>query len=718
MAADFYIRGDTTLDGKGFQQGLGRIGNIAVKGFAVVSGAAVGALGAIAAAGVKYNSSMEQYQTNLTTMLEGNTQAARELTSEIEKLAASTPLAMGDLMSAAQTLMAFGAADASNMTDTLQMLGDVALGDADKLQSLATAFGQMSSTGKLQGQDLLQFINAGFNPLVELEKMGYGTVASLKEQMSKGAISVEMVTAAFQHATSEGGTFYKAMEAQSKTLEGRLSTLEDNANALAGALTEELSAGLGDAVDVAIGIVDQLTAALESGGIEGFAQAGLNIVRSFVQKLWAQVPSLLQTGSDIIQQLTEGVVAGIPQMLGKALPMMKRFSATLREKAALLVDTGLAMITQLVQGISGSLPNLMRSIVPIVENFIGILTDNFPQIFNTGMELLGQIVSGLAAGIPQLLAWGLPMLAKLSGMIRENAGVLVDSGLSMIIQLVQGLINGLPSLIAYVPTIVENIAGIINDNFPKILATGVKLIWMLIQGIIDNIPNLIANAANIVSAIVSVISAMNWLNLGKNLLTAIKDGIVAMKSVTVAKAKEIFTNFLNTIKNIKWVDLGKNIVQGILNGIKSMAGAVFEAAKNLANAFVGKTEEEFEIGSPSRRMAREIGRWLPPGVAVGVEASTDDALTAIDDMANQMVSRAQLAIAEDNFTNAKTLRESGSGSAEALREAKEGPEQPDDTKGGHTTNFYQTINSHDSLSPSEMTREAEDFLERSKWQIP
>ena len=630
MAADFYVRGDTTLDGKGFQQGLDRLGSIAVKGFAVVSSAAAGALGTIAAAGVKHNSEMEQYQTNLTTMLEGNTQAARELTAEIEKLAASTPLAMGDLMSAAQTLMAFGAADASNMADTLQMLGDVALGDADKMQSLATAFGQMVSTGKLQGQDLLQFINAGFNPLVELEKMGYGTVASLKEQMSEGAISVEMVTAAFEHATAEGGTFYKAMEAQSKTMAGRLSTLSDNAAALAGALTEELSAGLGEAVDAAIGIVDELTAALESGGVEGFAQAGLSIVQSFVQGVWAQVPTILQAGKDLLAQFT----------------------------------------------------------------------------------------AGLSGGIPQLLAWALPMLTQLSGSIREHAGSLVSAGLDLIVQLVQGLIAGLPTLIAYVPTIVENIAGIINDNFPKILATGAQLIWMLIQGILGSIPDLIANAGNIVSAIVSVISAMNWLNLGKNLLTAIKNGIAAMQTATVSKAKEIFTNFLNTIKNINWMELGKDIVRGILNGIKSMAGAILEAAKNLASSFISRTAEAFEIGSPSRRMAREIGRWLPPGVAVGVEASTDDALTAIDDMADRMVSRAQLAIAEDNFASAGTLRDSASGSAEALREAKERPEPSEDSGSGHTTIFNQTVYTHDSLSESELTREAEDFMERSKWQIP
>ena len=100
---------------------------------------------------------------------------------------------------------------------TLKMLGDIAGADQNKLNGLALVFGQIQSTGRLMGQDLLQLINQGFNPLTEISKQTGMSVADLKKAMEKGAISADMVTLAFKSATSAGGLFYGNLEAQSQT---------------------------------------------------------------------------------------------------------------------------------------------------------------------------------------------------------------------------------------------------------------------------------------------------------------------------------------------------------------------------------------------------------------------------------------------------------------------------------------------------------------------
>jgi tape measure domain-containing protein len=123
--------------------------------------------------------------------------------------------------------MAFGI-EGQKIVPTLRMLGDVAGADQNKLKSLALVFGQIQSTGKLMGQDLLQLINQGFNPLNVISEQTGISMSKLKDAMAQGAISADMVTAAFQAATSEGGLFFGNLEAQSQTLQGRLSTLQDN----------------------------------------------------------------------------------------------------------------------------------------------------------------------------------------------------------------------------------------------------------------------------------------------------------------------------------------------------------------------------------------------------------------------------------------------------------------------------------------------------------
>lgn len=156
-------------------------------------------------------------------VLVGDEEKAADLLGRINDFAAATPFSKMNLEKAAQTMLNFGVGTDSVM-GKLKMLGDISMGDAQKLDSLALVYGQVEAAGKLAGQDLLQFINAGFNPLKELEAMTGKSYKELQELMSKGAITADHVAQAMAHATGEGGKFQGMMEAQSQTLAGRWST--------------------------------------------------------------------------------------------------------------------------------------------------------------------------------------------------------------------------------------------------------------------------------------------------------------------------------------------------------------------------------------------------------------------------------------------------------------------------------------------------------------
>lgn len=162
-------------------------------------------------------------------VLTGSAEKANAILKEIQQFASVTPFEQKDLIEASKLMLNFGLSVESVMP-SLRMLSDVAAGDANKLQSLTLAFSQVSSAGRLTGQDLLQFVNAGFNPLAEISAITGKSMAQLKDEMSKGAITADQVAQAFKRATSEGGRFYQMNQKQSATFNGLISTIKDNLN--------------------------------------------------------------------------------------------------------------------------------------------------------------------------------------------------------------------------------------------------------------------------------------------------------------------------------------------------------------------------------------------------------------------------------------------------------------------------------------------------------
>lgn len=188
-------------------------------------GIAVGAsILAIGASAIKVAGDMEALNAQFETML-GSAESASALMQDLIDFSVKTPFTPKQLANSAKVLLNFGVAEQDIITK-LKQLGDISGGSGEKLQSLAIVFGQIQSTGKLMGQDLLQLINAGFNPLQVLSEKTGKSVSQLKDEMSKGAISADMVAEAFRIATSEGGKFYGNMERLSNTLPGLLSTLQ------------------------------------------------------------------------------------------------------------------------------------------------------------------------------------------------------------------------------------------------------------------------------------------------------------------------------------------------------------------------------------------------------------------------------------------------------------------------------------------------------------
>lgn len=439
-----------------------------------------------------------------------------------------------------------------------------------------------------------------------------------------------------------------------------------------------------------------LWSSVEAGtGALSLASSGADKFNGVLQQMQAD-SGLTQTAYDTMTDTMAYKLDGVKtnaQNLGTAL--FDAVSGRLGEGVA-LAGGYLQTLSESVQqnGIAG----LAQGLAAV---FTDLTTNIGPQLLQTGIDLLGKLGEGLVTGIPQLLAQALPVVANLASGLRENAGQLVDAGIQFILNLATGLMNGLPTMIAYLPGIVSDIAGIINDNAPKLLVAGVQLIVTLGQGLIQAIPTLVENIPQILMAVANVITAFNWLNLGGNIIKLLGDGIKGMKGALTSGFKSVLDGGINYIKSLpaKFIEWGKDMIMGLVKGITGSVGAVVGAVKNVASTIA----TYIHFSRPDVGPLRLYEQWMPDfmsGLAKGIR----DNLWMVEDAADALA-----------LTTAQPMQLQVAGVLRGNQQTAAASWQPQPGVAYQQTNNFYT---HDSLSESELTREAEDMMNRLRWGIP
>lgn len=543
---------DTKIDSKGFKDGLSKIGSLTKTTFSAVATGITAITGAITAglvAGAKYNATIEQYATSFEVMT-GSAEKATEVVEKLKKLGAETPFEMTDLADTTQLLMNYGLT-AEDAISKMQMLGDISQGSAEKMNRIAMAYGQMSSAGKVQLEDIKQMIEAGFNPLQEISQTTGESMESLYDRISKGTISVDEITASMERSTSAGGKYFQSMEKQSKTVNGQLSTLKDNAQQLLGTLSEGFSNTLANNI---LPMLNEMTSGLQeafqTGGIEAFSSKIGEIFSTLLTKLAEALPQIVQMGANILQSL--------------------------------------------ITGIQDNLPQIVSSVIQVVSTLLQTFLQMLPQIVQMGVQIIIELIKGIAQQMPTLIPQIVDCIVLIVETLIDNIDLLIEAGMQLILGVGEGLIEALPRLIEKIPEIIDKLVNAIVENLPKLIRMGIEIVLKLALGLVQAIPTLISKIPELIG---SVLNALWQL-----------PGLV--------------------------VDVGKNIVTGIWNGISNMASWLWNKISGWCSSIFDSIKSFFGIHSPSTLFRDKIGKMLPQGLAIGIDADTDKALQAVKNMDN------------------------------------------------------------------------------------
>lgn len=658
--ADGTLIFDTKVESEGVSTGMSTVKKLFTAGMGfVVAKHAVG----LAKMGIAYNSQMQDFQSKFKVLLGSATKANKHV-AELRKLAMKTPFRTTDLAAASQQLLAFGV-NSNSVSGHLRRLGDISLGNKEKFQQLGLVFGQVSSQGKLMGQDLLQFINAGFNPLKELSKMGRGTYQELKDQMAQGKISFQDVQAAIEHATSKGGQFFNGMKEGSKTFAAQVDALKGNLEILAGNafkplynLLTRIVPHLGAVasklnkypkiIGAVTTAVTTLTAAMVTfyaaqkwaifnEAIRSSMGSAMKFFSAFHNSLWLN----LGVGVDkIIPGLgtkllnipigMQSAVGKLSSVLGSAGKSIAAFMAT---PAGIVVAVG-AAITALgvwVNKIGG-----VDKAIALIHSKIAAFKAKIPELINgigagfkVAVEGIKTVLFDVLPTVAKAIWKALPAALSTLGQLANNLGTYLFQKVG---QLAQAIATGLPKALQAVITAIPKVllelftrsgegakqggeqAGAkggegIALGFLKTFIVGMGKLALAIVTALPQIA--IAVVSGIVKCIPIILSAVG--NLAISVLNAIGRGLGSL--VTVA---------------VNWI---WGFIEGFLIGAANVINAVWNFAKTLPG----------KIASGIGSLVSTAINWLV-GFASGIRSGFAHAVSAVSSGARSLPGRVRGAI--------------------------------------------------------------------------
>lgn len=689
MAVDvFEMFAKLSMDSSDFDKGLEKVSNTAksvAKGISVAVGAGATAIGLLTKKAVDSYSDYEQNAGGIKKLY-------GDAYDSVMKNAINAYKTSG--MSAnkyMETATQFSASLISSLKGNSE--------EASKQTEVAMR--SISDNWNTFGGDLESITNAykGFSKqnytMLDNLKLGYG---GTKEEMER------LIDDANEYAKTIG----KASDMSIDSFSDIVTAIElvQEKQGVAGTTAKEAQTTIQGSLNMTKMAWENLLVAFGNTEVEGYLDNVGEAVDMFVSSATVAFNNVLPVVEKAFQGIVQAIDAVIP-IINKELPTM----------ISTLLPSLLTSATALVSGIVSALPALLSSIVETIPTIIstlmtqvdwsGIYTsmsealssvvsvfqelgakvfnwftgDGLAQLIQCGTQWIVGLSQGLVEGIPNLLEQALPMILQFAESLRENFGLIVDAGIQVLQNLVQGIANGLPTMIQYLQTIISEFCGLINDNLPKILEAGVQMLITLGQGIINAIPDLLANIPKIFEAVIAVWSALNWIDLGKNLIKWVTDGIknlssqipnavkaigqnaknffssidwsgaghnaikliaTAVKSVgnlVWTAVKNIGQTAFNSFKNINWADLGSNLVRGIWNGISNMTGWIINLIGGFTNKVLKSIKGFFGIHSPSKKTAW-VGKMLMEGMSKGIDDNASEVISSMADMGKEVMKEA------------------------------------------------------------------------------
>lgn len=596
------IKGDDSP----FQKVLGKIGSAvstAVKASAAAVGAASAGVAALGTACINAYADYEQLVGGVETLFKDSADTIQTYADNAYKTAG---LSANEYM---ETVTSFSASLLQSLdgdTEKAAAAADLAITDmADNANKMGTAMESIQNA--YQG-----FAKQNYTMLDNL-KLGYG---GTKEEMQRLLADAEKLSGV-KYDLSSYADIVEAIHVIQTEMGITGTTAKEASTTIQGSVASMKAAW----ANLMVGMADDT---------QNFDM----LLSNFIESIGTVADNLLPRIGVVIEGMGK-LVAGLAPEIASALPTLTN------ELLPNLVELGVQSISALAQGIQENGDSLAAGALSIVGTLAEGIAELLPMVADTAASLAVSLADGLTESLPNIIPVAIETISTLVENLTENANTVIDVGIQIILALGEGLIAALPQLIETVPQIVINIANVINDNAPKLVDTALYLITRLAVGLVQAIPTLVVNIPKIIEAIVAAFMAFQWLNLGKQLIDGVANGVKKAGESMATAAKNAFSKFKSKITGSEVAtelkNIGKYIIDGIVGGIKNSLSKIANVAGKIKDTLLSKLKGLFKIASPSKLMKEEVGAYIGEGIAVGIEESGQMAVDAAETVANGII---------------------------------------------------------------------------------
>lgn len=669
MGYDGSLKFNTEINESGFNSGISKLGSVASGGLKVIAGSVAGvaaAFGAVSKMSLDSVASLEQNIGGVETLFRDSAQTVIDNANNAYKTAG---VSANKYM---ETVTSFSAS-------LLQGLGN---NTAEAARIADMAMVDMSDNANKFGSNMTDIQNAyqGFAKqnytMLDNLKLGYGgTQAEMIRLINDSGILNEKIenldNVSFDQIIQAIHKIQENMGIAGTTSAEALTTIEGSVQSAKAAFDNFLNGSsspqeLADAVKSAAENITNNLMQIVPRLAKELPEVGNLLMESLSQSLDSgKLGEMMQIGGQVISNITTGIIQALPGIVTASAQIISSFAENISTSIPQLLSSGIQIIQAIVSGMMQILPSVGSLAIQLITTLYEQLMSQGPSLLQQGYELLSNLIDGFVQAIPEALPKVLDFIQGIGEKLAEAAPVMIQKGFELLQKLVEGIVSAIPILIERVPEIISTFANIINDNFPTILMKGAELLGQLALGLIQAIPTLIANIPQIIAAIVDTLQAFQWMNLGKNIIKFLGDGITSMVDFVKAAGTNVLNGIKGSIQNLpsalanigksaihnlgstisgmvsyvktaalkiasgiesailtlpgKMASIGSNIVQGLWNGISNMTGWIIDKIGGFASSVVSSIKDFFGIHSPSRVMRDQVGKYLAMGVGVGYE---------------------------------------------------------------------------------------------------
>ena len=482
---------------------------------------------------------------------------------------------------------------------------------------------------------VVNFLAKGILPILELAFSTLGFVVSGAIKVI--AMAIDLLSPAIEKLRDVAEGIKKSFSA------GNFADIGDSVAGVIELILATLIGGIPKLIAMGTQLIEKLAEGMGMT-VPELIELPFKIITDLVTGFIKQLPRIIEIAGQIIQGFLNGLLQALPVLLegltGLITMIVGMFSTLITEYLPVLLEAGMTMLQAIIDGIITNLPLIIETILTLITTFIDVIVENLPMIIDAGLQLLQAVITGIMDNLPILVEAIIQLVTSILQAIIDNLPTILQAGIQILLALIDGIVQVLPQLIQTAIMLIKMVAKMLIDNLPMIIKAGIEILLALIDGIIEILPQLIETAMMLIEEICLAIidNLPEIIEAGIEIILALIDGLIEAIPDLVAAIPQIVTAIFDAFADVEWGQIGSEIMSGIGAGITKAKDAVFGTVSSIASGLLKQAKKVLDINSPSKEFAKQVGQWIPAGIAVGIEGEAKTPIKAVGEVSEDVLS--------------------------------------------------------------------------------